>query len=609
MRRHPSLPDVSDRRTRSTGPPPPQEPLTHRRKNKQHNHQTPTTSKTVSTPTLNVSGYDQPPALSPVSPVDPHRRTPSPTPPHLVPVTPPPPTMTEAEMNERVKEAMKDHYATLKADREEEARTLKAQRDEEARTWTEKNKVMDAMLQDMTAQRDEAKKDKTKCEQDAIDRFANIINESKKNDCLLQPPDKFSEPELGWDCKTFFQEFEDYCAAKHPGRPEALAAYLPSFLKGKAHTCYKMQRPEIKKSYQAMRDAIKTFFAEKEEDLLVLTLTPFAEKGLPINDYLDYAHHFFQSKRTEEGDVIIQLKTCLTGHLRDAMTINKPKNWVDACRYIRNAAGNNHQPPTDSDKKMRSIANEQLIQYTPEICNQVQLQDSDKWKAMEKQLETLKEKLQQKEDRGEQEVHSVAAMGGGKPTFNKPQKTSKPAPGQWPPFPPGHVVSPRYRGLPEDYDPYFNQKMKKAREQGLIQEGSRYRESRNNTGNNTRYQQQQQQPRPQESQQPRDNYQQQQWQQQPQQQQQWQQQPQQQQQWQQQPQQQQQWQQQPQYNNNTQLDTFSRMMDKLAPILERGMAHMSSAGNQAPHPGRQQPQLQWRPQDNPPQGYQGPQGN
>ena len=49
-----------------------------------------------------------------------------------------------------------------------------------------------------------------------------------------------------------------------------------------------------------------------------------------------------------------------------------------------------------------------------------------------------------------------------------PAATPKPPPGHYPSIPEGHMINPRYRGPPEDYDPAFGSKMKKLREQGLL---------------------------------------------------------------------------------------------------------------------------------------------
>ena len=426
----------------------------------------------------------------------------------------------------------------------------------------------------------------------------------KKDDNSIRKPSTFAHPTTTRTTDKFFTDYERYVKNRYTDSDPVRANHLPTYLTGKAFQCYDIQPTHVKDDYQLIKDKIQAYFSELEEELELEILKKFDPKIQTIDEYLEYAHHYFTARDIEDKRAILDLKAALTGPLQRAIFINKPKTWAEVKRAIKNA---DNQTADNSTTSIQSIVTKTLLEATPAIASKIG-KNTEKLASLQAQLEAQLEALQQTE------THTVAAMGGTKPTYRKPAitpaATPKPPPGHYPSIPEGHMINPRYRGPPEDYDPAFGSKMKKLREQGLLPPRS------NNRQQQQQPQYQQQQPQYQQQQ---PQYQQQQPQYQQQQPQYQQQQPQYQQQQPQYYQQQQPQYQQQQQQNNTPQDPYNHPM--LQAMMKQFMDRTatSSTGNQALVPVQQapaaptRPQLQWphpfQQQQQQPQQRQQYQGN
>ena len=496
MRKHQSLVDLSScRRTRSQGPPPVQEkplPAT-RRRNKT------TLTRPLSTPVTTTTPPPTPPTTSPLtlqesplaalqqslpppdapqSPPDAPQSPPDapqspPDAPHLPPLTqgtPPPPISTllphkmEEELRQRVADQVKKSLEIMEREREEEREQRIAERDELEGLRAE---LLQRMEQGATEREDQAHHRERQAT-NTLSEVTAAIKELGKEDSNLRKPCTFSKPTLAMSTSKFFTDYQRYIRARYPNSISAAATYLSNFLSGKAFTCYNMQPVHIKDDYEQLKGILENHFQEMEEDLENQSLKPHDPKKQTIEEYLDYAQEYFMAKQTKDKEAIKELRLTLAGPLQRAITINKPKTWQDACRDIRNAA--NTQETQNSDKTIQSIVASTFLETAPTLLNKFVQEQTNRLATIEARLEATPQQTSI-----QQETHTVAAMGGGKPTYHKPSNATRPQQGQWPSLPQGHQINPRYTGKPEDYDPFFGTKMKKLREQGLIPPGSRFR--------------------------------------------------------------------------------------------------------------------------------------
>ena len=246
----------------------------------------------------------------------------------------------------------------------------------------------------------------------------------------VRKPSKFEQPTLATTTDGFFKDYERYIRGWKPNVPEATATYLPLYLFGEALAFYDRQSPEVKDVYDTIKDAMLQYFIDTQEELRTKTVKEFDPSKQGIGEYLKEAKEFFSAKRIDDADAILQLQMRLKDEYQDAILIHKPKNWTDLCRWLRNAQS--------SSKTTHSV--QAILDVTPTIFEACA-------KPMKKQLEELQQELKASREENE----TLAAMGGGKPTYNRAPRT--PTQGKYPDLPPGHVINSKYTGPPEKYDP------------------------------------------------------------------------------------------------------------------------------------------------------------
>ena len=366
---------------------------------------------------------------------NPEEVTPPELPPPRLPTPPldPPPsaTMQMEELKKRVDEMVKAQWAIQEAELDIRRQQLN---DDRIKMLADMERRQIAMDQDAT----ERAKACTSMMKDTGSALANITPKANEE---VRKPSKFGKPTLGSTTKVFFQDYERYVRGWKPLVPDATAIYLSQFLQGDALAFYDRQSPDIKDTYNDIKEAVLQYFQEEEEELTDTTVKPFDPKKQTIGEYLKEVKEFFSAKKVTDEEAINNLKLTMKGEFKEAITIHKPKTWTDLGRWLRNAQSSNKT--THGLQAMMEVAPQILDSYSLPLRQQ-----------MEEMQALLKESKETQE--------TVAAMGGGKPVYYKAAKTEHV--GKYPTLPPGHVINPKYNGPPEKYDPYFLDKVR-ARKQ------------------------------------------------------------------------------------------------------------------------------------------------
>ena len=427
---------MSGRSRRSIGPPPPPPPPPPRKRVEKNKGDAPT------------QGGVQPPPLPPTAP------PPPPTPQvSQQPAKMPGDGQMEEEMNKRVEQMVRDGLAAAKT-----------QRDEETKQLNDRLKELQVRLDAGSA---ETEKDTAK----TLKEVSKVLQGFNPPDEDLRKPTAFRQPTFLRGASKFFCEFERYCKVRYRNHPDPHPTYLPTFLAGKVQSFYDRQAPDIKDDYLAIKDKIGAYCVEAEAELRMETLKPHDAK-IPLMDYLEEAHEFFMAKGVDEEQSICDLQMHLAPHLQRAITIHKPKTWSEACRWVRDA--DNDTAIKSSKHELQAMMAERIAEAAPTIAKHCGT-------ALEDRLASLEDKLTRQAE--EQAETTLAVMGSRQPTYHKPNNSTKPPTGRWPTMPNGHIVNDRYRGNPEDYDPYFRENMKAKREQNYRSRENNGRS--NNNGNNS----------------------------------------------------------------------------------------------------------------------------
>ena len=298
MKRHSSLADLSARHTRSRGQPEPVDLLPTRRKK---------ASTTLQRPASIIGLVSNRTSTKTPSP-----RTTSP--PQGLLNTPPPPiqdypltnNMAEQELANRVAKAVKERFATLEWERNKERETvLKNQEElEELRT---------ALQRQLDLGDTERERDANNRERQAATTLADVtrilVKMDKKDDNSIRKPSTFAHPTTTRTTAKFFTDYERYVKNRYTDSDLVRANHLPTYLTGKAFQCYDIQPTHVKDDYQQIKDKIQAYFSELEEELELEILKKFDPKIQTIDEYLEYAHHYFTARDIEDKRAILDLKS------------------------------------------------------------------------------------------------------------------------------------------------------------------------------------------------------------------------------------------------------------------------------------------------------------
>ena len=217
-----------------------------------------------------------------------------------------------------------------------------------------------------------------------------------------------------------------------------------------------MQPTSIQDDYDLIKKGLIHHFKDVENDIKLLTLSPFDPTLHTMEEWLKDANTHFQNKGVDIEAAIIQVATVLNEDYREAIRAESPTTWASLCRALRCA----YLYKKTSTHKVSSLSNNTL---DPVIAAQLREKDREN--------EKLRDLLQKQQEVMETE-HTVAAMGGGKPKPTYHKQAAAPT-HQSPPT--DFALPPNYRGRREDFDINYVDNIRKARSMGLIPPTHRFK--------------------------------------------------------------------------------------------------------------------------------------